>query len=336
MQTNSIQINHSLAQSESQLTYFDKFNSVQTLQLGILDIGFITPGKTAMDVINETLLSASLADTLGYSRYWLSEHHESSFAWTSPEIMLPLIAERTKRIRIGTAGILLYFYSSLKIAEIFRLLEVLYPKRVDLGLAGGLAQDDINQELSYGFDLQQAIKDDLYGGKVDQLIDFLTNNFSSKHDFALEATPYIKTIPPMWLLGTGQRNMQIAAARGTAFSYSIYHTCSKCDPNTLVEYQNRFQPSMMLSEPKCNLAVGVICAETEAEARKQKALVEGIDKTTQVMVFGTSEQCKEQLLELQYQYQVPEIIVISAWHIFKQRKLSYQILAEALNLSLTD
>lgn len=312
-------------------------NSVKSLQLGILDSGWITPGKAAVEVVQETLISASLADSLGYSRYWLTEHHEPSFAWASPEIMLALIAQSTDRISVGTAGILLYFYSPLKIAEVFRLLEVLYPKRVNLGIAGGIAGDEETmQALAPGFDIKQAVKNDLYGQKVSQLIDYLTDNFRLDRDFALQATPKITEIPQMWLLGTGTRNMQKAALLGTAFCYSLYHACSQNEPNIVREYCYKFQPSIMLHEPKCNLAVSVVCAEIEAEAIQQKTLVERIDKTSKVNVAGTPEQCKEQLLEIQHRYQVSEIIMISPWHIFERRKLAYQMLAEVLNLGSTE
>ena len=309
-------------------------NSLQSLQLGVLDTGWITPGKTATDVINETLMSASLADSLGYSRYWLTEHHESQFAWASPEIMLTLIAQQSDRIRVGTAGILLYFYSSLKIAEIMRLLAVLYPNRVDLGIAAGIAGDEETiQALASGFNIKQAIKNNLYEHKSNTLIDYLINYFSSEARFAGKANSANNEIPRMWLLGTsGGTNMQLAAARGTAFSYSLYHSCSQCDPSVIEKYYDRFQPSIMLDKPKCNLALSIVCAETEAKAIQQKTLVEKVDKTSQVNVFGTLEQCKEQLLEIQHRYQVSEIIIISSWHIFEQRKLSYQMLAEAFNL----
>ena len=310
-------------------------DSTKSLQLGVLDFGMITPGKTAQEVIQETLASASLADSLGYSRYWLTEHHEPSFAWASPEIMLTLIAQSTKRISVGTAGILLYFYSPLKIAQVFRLLEVLYPKRIDLGIAGGIPADrETMQALAPGFDIEAAAKNDLYGQKVSQLIDYLTDNFRIDGKI-LDAAPKIKEIPPMWLLGTGNKNMQKAALLGTAFCYSLYHACSKKDPNIVREYRHKFQPGLVMREPKCNLAVSVVCAETEAKAMQQKILVEKIDKTSRVNVVGTPKQCKEQLLEIQHQYQVSEIIMISPWHIFQQRQLSYQMLAEVLNLSTT-
>lgn len=330
MVTDSTTINY--ANARSQISKINQVDSVRPLQLGVLDNGLITPGKTVVEVIDETLKSASLADSLGYSRYWLTEHHESRFAWASPEIILTLIAGLTDRINVGTAGILLYMYSPLKIAEVFRLLEVLHPGRVDLGIAGGLpAEEKTRQALAPGFDLKQAVKSDQYRQKLDALIDYLTANPSQKDSLAIEVPPIITETPEMWLLGTGSRNMQLAAARGTAFCYSLFHDCSKRNLNILQEYRSRFQSNKMLKKPKCSLAVGVICAETEFEARQQQTLVE---KSFQVNVVGNPEQCKEQLLEIQHRYQVPEIVVISMWHIFEQRKYSYQILAEIFDLSL--
>jgi len=307
----------------------------KALRLGIIDTGLISQDQTAASVINETLLFASLAESLGYSRYWLTEHHEPFFAWASPEIIMPLIAERTNTIHIGTAGILLYFYSPLKIAEIFRLLEALYPGRIDLGVAAGVVADEVGiQALYEGLDFQEAVKKNLYGKKVDTLIDYLSNNFPKGHRFEQGATPIIQKIPEVWLLGTGSRNMQLAATQGTAFSYSIFHGCSKCDSTILAKYRDKFKPSKMLTQPRCNVAVAGICAETEVQAKKQQILFEKVDQgLTRVNVVGTPEQCNEQIIEIQQKYQVDDIMFLSLWHIFEQRKKSYEMLSNVFDLS---
>lgn len=309
-------------------------DSIQPLKIGILDTGFITPGKTASQIIEETLLSASLVDSLGYSRYWLTEHHESIFAWACPEIVLTLVAQITNRIRVGTAGILLSLYSPIKVAEIARLIEVLYPGRFDLGIAGGIAGDrETIDALTPYRDFQKALKNNLYAEKVNKLLDLLTNNFSINHRLAWTVTPVITRVPETWLLGTSRgRNLQLAAARGVAFCYSLYHNCSKGDRYVIEEYRQRFCPSDILSQPKSNLAVTLICAETEAEAKQQHALVKNIKKADPVNVVGTPEQCQEQLLELQYRYQVSEIMLTVSWHLVEKRHYTYQMLAEVFNL----
>jgi luciferase family oxidoreductase group 1 len=311
------------------------------LQLGILDSGLITAGKTAAQTINETLMSASLADSLGYSRYWLTEHHQTSFAWASPEILLTSLAQCTDRIRLGTAGILLYFYSPLKVAEIFRLLELVYPQRFDLGIAAGnLAEGNktvkvLSADIS---SLPESIESrkNYYAQKVTSLINYLTNNFPVEHRFAQGATPTVQNvshIPQMWLLGTGRGSMNLGAVKSTAFSYSLCHGYSACDPCILAEYRSQFQLSQTLSQPKCNVAVAGICAETEVEAKQQQIEFDrDFQGTTKLNVVGNPEQCKEQLLEIQKQYGVEEIIFLSASSSFEQRQLSYEMLAEVLNL----
>ena len=318
-----------------------KDESPPKLRLGILDPGMIGDGKTAAQTINETLMSASLADSLGYSRYWLTEHHHNSFAWASPEILLASLAQCTNQIRLGTAGILLYFYSPLKIAEIFRLLELVYPQRFDLGIAAGnLAEENIAvRELCADISpLPKSIKlrKDYYAQKVASLIAYLTNEFPLGHRFAQGATPTtqdIARIPQMWLLGTGRGSMNLGAAKSTAFSYSLCHGYSACDPSIIAKYRSQFCKNQILSQPKYNIAVAGICAETETEAIQQKlAFDRNFQGTTKVNVVGTPEQCQEQLLEIQQQYHVDEIIFMSASSSFEQRQLSYEMLAEVLNL----
>ena len=293
------------------------------LKLGILDSGLMSPGKTAARTIQETLLSASLTDSLGYSRYWLTEHHDPAFAWGSPEILLNEIARHTQQIRLGTAGILLFFYSPLKIAEIFRFLALIYPQRWDLGIAAGSLQEEskIVKILCSDFvnppELRTS-RQEYYAQKVSSLVDYMERDRASS----------------IWLLGTGRGNMNLAALRGTAFSYSLCHGHSKGDPQILEEYRDKFQPSQLLPTPQSNLAVAGICAETEIEAKQQKLLFDrSFNGTTKINVFGTPEQCREQLLEIQYRYGVEEIIYLSASSTFEKRQLGYRMLAEVLNLT---
>lgn len=308
--------------------------SASKLKLGIIDPGMMSSGKTARQTIEETLLSASLADSLGYSRYWLAEHHESSFAWACPEMLLASLAKCTDRIQLGTAGILLFYYSPLKIAEIFRLLELVYPQRFDIGLAAGNLADEgeLTREL-YGDILPaKELRNNIYSQKVDSLMAYLTNKFPPGHRFAEGATPTQKQVgfvAPLWLMGTGKGSMYLAAKKGQAYSYSLFHGASKCDPSILQEYRSQFQPNEILTKPLCNIAVSGFCAENAAEAKRQKIEFDhDFRGTTRVNVFGTLTQCTEQLLEIQARYQVDEIIWLSVAKSFEQRQLEYQMLAE--------
>jgi luciferase family oxidoreductase group 1 len=103
--------------------------------LGVLDQSPIRSGGTPTEAIQETLILAEHADRLGYTRYWLAEHHSSGgLAGAAPEVLMGQVAARTSRIRVGSGGVMLSHYSPLKVAENFRVLEALFPGRIDLGI----------------------------------------------------------------------------------------------------------------------------------------------------------------------------------------------------------
>src|SRR3954464_5586002 len=105
------------------------------MKLSVLDQSPVSRGSTPADAIRESLALARHCDALGYARYWLSEHHNSaSIVGSAPEVLMAAIAATTRRIRIGSAGVMLPHYSALKVAEQFRVLEALAPGRIDLGL----------------------------------------------------------------------------------------------------------------------------------------------------------------------------------------------------------
>ena len=104
------------------------------IRLGVLDQSHVAEGRTAHDALKETTRLAVEADKLGYTRYWVSEHHAmKSLASSSPEVLIAHLAAATARIRVGSGGIMLPHYSAYKVAENFRLLEALHPGRIDLG-----------------------------------------------------------------------------------------------------------------------------------------------------------------------------------------------------------
>ena len=106
-----------------------------TLHLGVVDQSPVRAGGTAADALRETIALAVATEAMGYERYWVAEHHNvPNFAGTSPEILVGQIAAHTQRIRVGSGGVMLSHYSAFKVAEHFRLLETLYPGRIDLGI----------------------------------------------------------------------------------------------------------------------------------------------------------------------------------------------------------
>src|SRR5512134_789465 len=171
------------------------------MRLGVLDQSPVISGHTPAQAIAETVALAEAAERLGYSRYWLAEHHAiSALADPCPEILLARIAAATRRIRVGTGGVLLPYYSPLKVAEVFRMYEALFPGRVDLGIGrapGGnlLTAKAMNAEAFLG--------DDRFPMQVQELVGYLDDTLPPEYPYHMvKAMPAGTTSPEVWLLGS--------------------------------------------------------------------------------------------------------------------------------------
>lgn len=298
-------------------------NHKGNLQLGLMDFGFVLGDRTPRQALSDSFNLARLADAFGFSRYWLPEHHEPHYAWAGPEIMLPLLAERTKRIRVGAAAILLNLYRPLKVAENFSLISRLHPGRVDLGVCSGLP---LTGEAGRALMPKSGVADsgELYNANVRELIGFLHADEEAGHAGAA-----------LWLMGTGARNSTLAAANGTAMSYSLFHRGSRQAPELLHLYRDQFIPSPALKAPCANIAVSIICHEDEQAALRQKARVEEFVKgDIQVNITGTPAQCMEQLMETSLRFGVGELVLHSLWEHYEDRARSCRILAELSGLEI--
>ena len=289
------------------------------LSLGVLDFCAV-PGKTSIYALSSTIQLARQAEVLGYSRYWLTEHHELT-AHASPELLIPTIAGITEKIRVGSAGILLYFYSPFKVAENFKLLETLFRGRIDLGLCRGVATPSITKELLDGRTRELSLN--LYQEKVESLLHFLHDSSS------VNVPPVGSATPEVWSLGSGWNSMRLAAQNGIAYSHSLFHKGAQHDPSIIQEYREKFQPRLLLS-PKQNVTVAGICAETENQAHR--LLKQHTNSFVIPSIVGTASQCKEKLLALQERFKVDEIIFYDVCHELEDRLRSYELLAEELKL----
>ena len=111
-------------------------------RLSVLDQSPIAEGRTPADAVRETLELAQLCDRLGYHRYWVAEHHSSqALAGSTPEVLITRLASLTERMKIGSGGVMLPHYSAFKVAENFRMLETLFPGRIDLGVGRAHPRD---------------------------------------------------------------------------------------------------------------------------------------------------------------------------------------------------
>jgi luciferase family oxidoreductase group 1 len=230
------------------------------LPLGILDQSPILHGVSPAQAVEATLALARSAEALGYHRYWLAEHHATrGLADAAPEVLLGRLTAETTRIRIGSGGVLLPHYASMKVAEQFRMLEALAPGRIDLGIGrapggsrlvtGALGSRDVRT----------------FPRQVLDLIGFLDRTLPDAHDFAaLRAQPTGGTSPEVWMLGSSDYGAQLAAELGLPYAYA--HFIGGDAEHITRLYRRHFIPSARCPEPRILLAVAALAAPTVEEA----------------------------------------------------------------------
>jgi luciferase family oxidoreductase group 1 len=296
------------------------------LRLGVLELCPTPPGETGRDALFNCFEQAVGVEELGYSRYWLAEHHGPGTAHGSPEMLAGLVAQLTRRIRVGTAGVLLSYYSPLKVAKDFRLLQALFPGRIDLGVGAGRVDDETARRL-LGSPVWGGAPPTNYAEKVSDLAAYLS-------DEKLSLTPRGVGMPEMWVLGSGGvDSAHLAAHHGAAYSLSLFLAGGKDDPVVVKAYRDCFQPSRLWSRPTWNIAVAGICADTEEEARRLAVLHRNPALVPNVV--GSPEQCRARLLDIAARYQTDEIIFLALCGSLQQRLRCYQLLARALELPPT-
>jgi luciferase family oxidoreductase group 1 len=235
------------------------------LRLSVLDQSPVPAGSFAGVALANSIELARLVDGLGYSRFWMSEHHAmDTLACTAPEVMLARIGAETKRIRIGSGGIMLPHYTPLKVAECFRMLHALYPDRVDLGIGRAPGGGPI-EALALKRDRKTKMLDD-FPDQVSELLAFLGHRFPEGHPFAgVRVSPEMPGGPDVWMLGSSM--WSAAAAVEFGLPYSFAHFFSPVNTRAAIEtYRRGFTASHYRKEAEATVAVGVICAETQEEA----------------------------------------------------------------------
>jgi luciferase family oxidoreductase group 1 len=336
--------------------------SKRRIELGIVDQVPVRNGGTAADAVRETLELACITDRLGYRRYWLAEHHSTnSFACAAPEILIAPVAAATERIRVGSGGVMLSHYSPLEVAEQFRMLELLFPGRIDLGVGRAPGGDHLAaRALQYG---RGSIDIDTFPQQVEDLIGWVTDTIPDEHPFRrVRAMPRAPTAPEVWLLGSGGSSGDYAAAQGCAFSFAQF--ISGVDAaESIRAYRERFRPSPRLAAPYASVGIGVICADTQEEAERLalsmhlwrwnviRRMDRGIPSPEQAIeafaaagvshrellddprtVVGDPDRVRAELLRLADHWGADEIMTVTVTHSFEARVRSYELLAEAMGL----
>jgi luciferase family oxidoreductase group 1 len=331
------------------------------IRLSVLDQTPIRKDSNAPAALQESIRLVRLADRLGYTRYWISEHHNTStLAGAAPEVFIARLAAETRHIRLGSGGIMLPNHSALKVAENFRLLEALYPGRIDLGLGRAPGGDRLTAQLlnpGNTFDPQDYIR------QIRDLEAFLSDTPTpGTYEGKVRAIPKIETQPELWMLTSSGESAYLAAHFGMALSFAQFIN-PVGGPEAIRAYKDRFRPSATLAEPKASVGVFAFCSENPKKAEEIQALVDyrllGFEKgrfdeiptvaaatayqytpaeyqrvlhNRQRTAIGTPDQLRTKLENLATEFGVEEIVISTFTETAEDRFHSYELLAELFAL----
>ncbi|WP_140910029.1 LLM class flavin-dependent oxidoreductase [Cognatiluteimonas lumbrici] len=231
------------------------------MRYSLLDLAPVPEGATPRDAFANTLDLARLAEAEGYHRFWLAEHHNMpGIASAATAVLIGYVAGGTSRIRVGAGGIMLPNHSPLQVAEQFGTLASLYPDRIDLGLGRAPGTDQATaRALRRYFDSAEAFPQD-----VQELLHWFEPEQPGQ---AVRAVPGAGIEVPVWLLGSSLFSAQLAAHLGLPFAFASHFAPAAMD-QALAVYHRDFRPSKRLREPCAMLALNVVGADSEAEARR--------------------------------------------------------------------
>lgn len=236
--------------------------------LSFLELLPVAAGMRPADVIRQAAGMAQEAERLGFTRYWVAEHHNMpSIASAVPDILIAHVAASTTRIRVGAGGMMLPNHAPLRLVEAFRTLEALHPGRIDLGLGRAPGTDPVTSSA-----LRRGSGDDP-NERLSELLAFDQGTFPAGHPYAgLEPTPAGTPLPPIWMLGSTTGGASIGAALGVRYAFAGHFAMRNAEAAFRL-YRSRFQPSATLAESYAMLAVSVICGEDDAHAARLAAPV---------------------------------------------------------------
>ncbi|WP_135820201.1 LLM class flavin-dependent oxidoreductase [Halostella litorea] len=271
------------------------------MDLSIVDLSPVPAGGTATDAYANTVAATRQAERLGYSRFWVAEHHGmgDTLAGTTPEVLLGHLAAETDAIRLGSGAVLLNHYSPLKVAEQFGALDALAPGRIDAGLGRANGSPAVDRAL--GTERRVENPDEDHAEKIEAVVDHLYDDYPADHPYGDVEIPRSGAAEPVpWVLGSSPSSAAIAGELGLRYCFAAFIRPNFAVP-AFEEYRERFEPSRLadgLDEPRGMVAVNAVCAETDAEAARLRAMAEASYQRMARGEVGTTPSVEEAIDEL--------------------------------------
>ena len=329
------------------------------IKLSVLDQSVAALGRSQAEAIRQTVELAPWCESLGYHRFWVSEHHSHpSIVGSAPEVLLAALAARTTRIRLGSAGVMLPHYSAYKVAEQFRVLDALAPGRLDLGVGRAPGSDGRTA---------QVLNPDRYASErfpqqVMELRAWVNGQaMPAVHPgHGVWACPSGDTAPTVWMLGSSDYGAQLAAHLGLPYAFAYFITEGQGVEQALDLYRDTYRPSPAHPQPHAAICVWALAADTEEEAwrlfqsRARWRMDRNVGRLTALYppeeavreytpaeehalaalranaLVGTGAQVAEKLRALSQRLQVDEIAIITWTHEPQAQRRSYELLAQAM------
>ena len=328
------------------------------LRLSVLDQSPVSQGSTGGDALRNSVDLARHAEQLGYTRYWVAEHHGTPMlACASPEVLIAAIGAATSRIRVGSGGVMLPHYSPLKVAETFSMLTGMYGERIDLAIGRAPGSDPIT---AYALqrDRRTPGPDD-FPDQLTELLAYVNDTMPVTHRFAkLARLPGGTLRPDVWLLGSSPQSGVWAAELGLPYAFADFINPAGVD--IAARYRQNYVPSKAHPEPHVVAAIWALCAETDEEANRLAASsrmaftlflqgrliqvppvetalkyvdehpadVEALGRRRRWLV-GSPATVKPGIEALAAEYGADEVMIVTITYDHAARKRSYELLAEA-------
>ncbi|MFC4403074.1 LLM class flavin-dependent oxidoreductase [Gracilibacillus xinjiangensis] len=326
------------------------------IPVSVLNLVPIRKGSGPKEAIDQMVDLAQAVDEMGYERYWIAEHHNTTTLVSSATtILMKHTLENTKNIRVGSGGVMLPNHAPLAVAEQFGTMATLYPERLDLGLGRAPGTDQLTASA-----LRRSKDDPVYTFPKD--VQSLLTYFGPEEEQGyVKAFPGIGTNIPVYILGSSTDSAHLAAKLGLPYVFASHFAPAHMEEAISI-YRKEFQPSSYLDKPYMMVCLNVIAAETDEEAQFELTTmqqfflnivrgtrnplsppVEDMEELwtmqekhvassmSSVTLLGSKASIREQLTNFQEKYHVDEIMAVSYIYDTDKQKRSYQILKEVVD-----